>query len=272
MIIGANHLTVYYIGFYLLVCHEIVQPLLSRNETPNPLPKHPQRNRERAHGQKARPEHVEHRQRAVLGQPIVDEVRQSERQQVAGVDGNEALLGQVGVRVEDVAEDACGQERETHVGQAVRQHGAGPVRVVVDGGAEAVEAGDAKYDDDDHWDHAEFRLVDAVVALSELDADPVVQGPGDDFADDSEDEGGEAGQAGLRDGEVVGRRDKEHAVDDAEDDDPGEGGSVQEKAPENGWVLQKVVNESVRGDLGKRKLTQNMTKGRASTFQIGASE
>ena len=60
-----------------------------------------------------------------------------------------------------------------------------------------------------------------MVFLGEEKADIVVEGPGDNFADERHDERGYAYQPGLGDAEVVGWEGEDGCVYDAEDHDPG---------------------------------------------------
>ncbi len=62
------------------------------------------------------------------------------------------------------------------------------MRLVVDGGAEAEEADGSCDHGNDHKRQAEFEPVDALVLLGQVDADPVVERAGDNFADDGQDE------------------------------------------------------------------------------------
>lgn len=60
------------------------------------------------------------------------------------------------------------------------------MRLVVYRCTEAVKADSAEDDNYDHQDQAELWLIHTLVALGKLEADPVVQGAGDAFADDAE--------------------------------------------------------------------------------------
>lgn len=100
---------------------------------------------------------------------------QAEREEVASVDCHERLFRESWVAVEDIAEDASGSKGKTHVGEAVGQHWSKPVCLVVHCGAKAKEADCAQDHDDYHQDEAVLRLVDTVVLVGHLQADPVVQ-------------------------------------------------------------------------------------------------
>ena len=109
----------------------------------------------------------------------------------------------------------------------------------VDGGAEAEEADGAEDDGDEDEGEAELGLVDAAVLAGEDEADVVVERAGDDLAEDGKDEGGDRDEPRLGDGEVIGRGGEDDAVDDAEDDDPRQGGAVDEEPPEHGRVEEE---------------------------------
>ena len=113
---------------------------------------------------------------------------QSEREQIPGVDGNEGLLGESRVAVEDVAEDTGTSESQGHVCETVGQDWTGPVGDVVDCSAEAEEACCTEDGDDDHERQTELWLVDTVVLPSEVETDVVVQWTGDEFTEGGEDE------------------------------------------------------------------------------------
>lgn len=87
----------------------------------------------------------------------------------------------------------------------------------VDRRAEPKETDGSEDRRDQDQREAELGLVYAPVLLGEVYADPVVEGPRDDLADDGEDKGREADEAGLADGEVVRRSDEDDGVDDGED-------------------------------------------------------
>ena len=231
----------------IIIIHERLQPPIPSDRTTDLLPENPQRKRQEAHEQEQAAEDAEDIQRAILGEPVVDEVRQTEREQIPRVDGDEGLLVQVLVRVHHVPEHARAGERERHVRQAEGQDGTAPVRLVVHRGAEAEEAHGPEHDDDEDERQAELGLVDAAVPPRERQADVVVQRARDDLAEDGEDEGGQGDQAGLGDGEVVRGLDEDDAVDDAEDDDPRQGRAVDEEAPEDGRVEEE--DEGPREDL-----------------------
>lgn len=63
------------------------------------------------------------------------------------------------------------------------------MRFVVHCSTETVEARGPQYDHNDHEHEAELWFVDSAVAPGEFEADPVVHGAGDGFANDAEDEG-----------------------------------------------------------------------------------
>lgn len=61
------------------------------------------------------------------------------------------------------------------------------MRLVMHRRPEAVETRSTQDYDHKHEDEAELGLVDTVVTARKLDANIVVQGPGDNFAEDTED-------------------------------------------------------------------------------------
>lgn len=124
------------------------------------------------------------------------------------------------VAVDNVPKHTRRSENKAHIGQAKTEYRPGPVGLIGDGGAKAEKANGAEDDgDEDEWE-AELGLVDSLVFAGEAHADPVVQGARDDFANDGQDEGGDADEARLADGEVVRGCDEDDAVDNGKDDDP----------------------------------------------------
>lgn len=63
------------------------------------------------------------------------------------------------------------------------------MRLIVHSCAKAKKANSTHSGYDDHKHEAELRFVDPMVAVRELDADPIVKGTCDGLADNAEDEG-----------------------------------------------------------------------------------
>lgn len=219
--------------------HDALQPLIPTNPASDLLAKDPHRNGQEADEEEQAAEDAEDGQHSILVQPVVDKVGETKGEEIAGIDGDEDLLAEFGVAIDDVAKDTSGGKGHGHVGEAKGQDGTGPMGLIVDGGAEAEEADGAQEDDDDHHGQAELGLVDAAVLLGQPDADPVVQRTRDHFADHGHDERAQADQARLRDAKVVGRVDEDDGVDDGVNHDPGDGGAEEQEPPEDGRVEEE---------------------------------
>ncbi|KAL9621578.1 MAG: hypothetical protein Q9160_003970 [Pyrenula sp. 1 TL-2023] len=100
--------------------------------------------------------------------------------------------------------------------------------LIVNCGAEAEETHGAKNNDHKNKDETELRLVNAVVELRKLKTEVIVQRTRDDFANNSQNEGAERDE--------TRRFDKNDAVHNTEDDNPGQGSTVDEEAPEHGGI------------------------------------
>jgi len=70
----------------LLIRHESIQPLDSSNLTSNPLSKDPKRNRQQTNRQECRAQDIENIQGSGFGKPVIDEIRQSESQEISSID------------------------------------------------------------------------------------------------------------------------------------------------------------------------------------------
>lgn len=138
---------------------------------------------------------------------------QAKCKDVTGVDSDKGLFRKPRVAIKDIAKDTCGCEGKSHIRETVCEDWADPVGLVVDSGAKPIESRDTEYDNDNHEHQAELWLVDTVVAVGHLQADPVVERSGDCFADDAKDEGTQASQASFANAEVVGRGGEENAID-----------------------------------------------------------
>ena len=113
---------------------------------------------------------------------------QTESEQIASVDCHEGLLSQTRVAVKHVSKNASRSESERHVGEAIGQHRADPVCLVVHCSSKAIEANSAKENNNDHKHKTKLGLIDTVVPVRKFEANPVVQWSRDSLADDAEDE------------------------------------------------------------------------------------
>lgn len=74
------------------ILHKPLQHLIPRNDSPQPFPENPQRNRQRTDCYKAAPQDIENFQYAISVQPVVNEVSQAKCEEIARVDCNERYI------------------------------------------------------------------------------------------------------------------------------------------------------------------------------------
>lgn len=124
------------------------------------------------------------------------------------------------VRIDDVSKHAGSCKDQAHIGKAKAKDWASPVRLIVNRGPKAEEA----HRSQDHCNHDKWKtelwLVDALVFLGEIDANPVIGRSRYDLAQDGQDKWRKTDEAGLADCEVVWRRDEDDPVHHREDNDP----------------------------------------------------
>ena len=89
--------------------------------------------------------------------------------------------------------------------------------LIMHGGPKTVESCSPKNHNHDHQNKTKLRLIDTVVAMSELQTYPVVKWARDCFPDNAQDEWRHRDQAGLTDREIVRWLSEENTVDDRKD-------------------------------------------------------
>lgn len=176
--------------------------------------------------------------------PVVGAVCQSKAENVLEDDhASEAFDGEITVGVNNV--EGAGHSANYHASDLKTEEDKryAVVEFLADkscrGDTEAVQA-DAP--NDEHWEHhddAELRLVDAIVAPSHELGAPVGEDTCNNESHESSDESTHVGVTGVHLIPVVRGSEENGGNDDSDEDRPTDHGSLNEAAPEEGWLSEQ---------------------------------